>query len=127
MLILQNDRTALALRKALDGDAARQRAVANNLANVDTPGFQPSRVSFEDQLRSALTSSADDDSTESLARLEPLVTTYGGPALRRDGNSVDVETEMVDLAESGLHYQTLVRLLSKKLQMLRSVVTEAGR
>ena len=67
------------------------------------------------------------------ARLPILIQAYPddldkmGPALRRDGNAVDIEAEMAEMAESGLHYQTVLRLLSKKLQMLRSVATEGGK
>jgi flagellar basal-body rod protein FlgB len=127
MLLFRTDPTALALRKALDGDAARQQAVAGNLANLDTPGYQPRRVEFQNQLRAALSEQEAGSGEEDLERLQPQVTIQGGAALRRDGNSVDVETEMVELSESGLHYQAVVRLLSRKLQMLRAVVTEGGR
>ena len=42
--------TSAALSSALDGLSARQRAIANNIANVNTPGYTAERVSFEDAL-----------------------------------------------------------------------------
>jgi flagellar basal-body rod protein FlgB len=118
-----NDLTIASLRKALDGAAARQGAAAGNLANVETPGYRPRRVEFQDQLRAAL-QEADQADLDAVA---PSLTVYAGPALRRDGNAVDLETEMSELAESSLQYQAVTRLLSRKLQMLRSVATEGGR
>ncbi|MEN6545010.1 MAG: flagellar basal body rod protein FlgB [Armatimonadia bacterium] len=123
------DNTVSALSKALQGQALRQRTVANNLANVDTPGYRPQRVDFEAQLRHAL-ASADSDNPASSAVIDairPQASTSSSPALRRDGNAVDLETEMVALAESSTHYNALIRLLSKKLQMLKSVATEGGK
>ena len=123
------DNTISALSKALQGQALRQRTIANNLANVDTPGYKPQRVDFEAQLRHALASAEDGNPASSavIDALRPQATTPPSPALRRDGNAVDLETEMVELAESSTHYDALLRLLSKKLQMLKSVATEGGK
>ena len=54
MLVPATDAVGSALRSALDGLAYRQRVSANNVANVDTPGFTASTVDFEDSLRGAL-------------------------------------------------------------------------
>ena len=130
MLRALTDTTTLALQRALEGEAARQRTAANNLANLETPGYRPRRVEFQEQLRAALEAQGEEGAegeAELLAAVRPEEVTYAGPALRRDGNAVDIETEMADLAESGLHYQAVIRLLAKKLQMLRSVATEGGK
>ncbi len=121
-----HDLTSLALRHALDGAAARQGVAAENLANLETPGYRPRRVDFESQLREALEAASDGDLAD-LQHVSPRRSIYAGPALRRDGNAVDLETEMSELVESGLQYQVLTRLLSRRLQMLRSVATEGGR
>jgi flagellar basal-body rod protein FlgB len=129
MLRYINDTTTAALEKALQGQALRQRAVANNIANVDTPGYRPQRVEFEAQLQAALARETDDDPAAAAAidQVTPSEETPVAAPLRRDGNAVDIEHEMVALAESGLNHQVLVRLLSKKMQMLKSVATEGGR
>ncbi|NPV49531.1 MAG: flagellar basal body rod protein FlgB [Armatimonadetes bacterium] len=121
-----HDLTSLALRHALDGAAARQGVAAENLANLETPGYRPRLVDFESQLREALEAASDGDLAD-LQHVSPRRSIYAGPALRRDGNAVDLETEMSELVESGLQYQVLTRLLSRRLQMLRSVATEGGR
>src|SRR3954466_15628991 len=54
MLISATDPVGAALHSALDGLAYRQRVTADNIANVDTPGFTATKVDFEDSLRGAL-------------------------------------------------------------------------
>jgi flagellar basal-body rod protein FlgB len=131
MLRYVSDVTSTALAQALNGQAARQRATADNLANVDTPGYRPRQVMFEDQLRHALDSEeanpGDPDAAAEVARVQPQTISAPGPALRRDGNAVDLEGEMVGLAESQLHYSALVKLLSHKLSMIKSVATEGAK
>lgn len=129
MLQYLSDATSAALEKALQGQALRQRTTADNIANVDTPGYRPRQVSFEQQLQAALGQTDDDEGTviANMSDIEPGITTSAGPALRRDGNAVDIEAEMVRLAESSLHYHALIKLLSHKLQMLRTVATEGGK
>jgi flagellar basal-body rod protein FlgB len=128
MLRYLGDSTTAALEKALQGQALRQRAVATNLANVDTPGYRPQRVRFEEQLQAALQAGGGDDSAlgETIARVRPEAMREG-MALRRDGNGVEVEREMAELADSGLQHHVLVRLLARKLQMLKAVATEGGK
>ena len=50
-----------------------------------------------------------------------------GAPLRRDGNAVDLEAEMSRLSQSDLHYAAVLKLLTRKLLMLKSVATEGGR
>jgi flagellar basal-body rod protein FlgB len=122
------DVTSAALQTALTGQAARQRACAENLANVDTPGYTPHRIVFEEQLRAALDAGSRESDAESVRAVRPLATTDSPGPLRRDGNGVDVEQEMVNLSESQLQYAALTKLLAHKYQMLKSVATEgAGR
>ncbi|MEI6503336.1 MAG: flagellar basal body rod protein FlgB [Armatimonadota bacterium] len=127
MLRYVSDVTSAALERALTGEAARQRATADNLANIDTPGYRPRGVSFEDQRRAALSTDDDRVATERVAGVQPRAEVATGGALRRDGNAVDLEAEMVQLSESQVHYAAVTKLLAHKLQMLRSVATEGGK
>ena len=54
VVVAMIDSTGSALYAALNGLAARQRVIANNVANVETPGFIAGRVPFEDSLRAAI-------------------------------------------------------------------------
>ena len=127
MLRYVSDVTAQALERALGGEAARQRATADNLANVDTPGYRPQQVAFEDELRGALQEPEAPEATAAVARVQPRSFSAPTGPLRRDGNAVDLENEMATLAESQLHYAALTRLLARKLTMLKSVATEGNK
>jgi flagellar basal-body rod protein FlgB len=127
VLRVVSDLTSAVLEQALTGEAARQRVTADNLANVDTPGYRPRQIIFEDELRAALRTPDGMDAAERVARAQPRSVSAGGLALRRDGNAVDVEAEMVRLSESELHYSALIKLLSRKLTMLKSVATEGNK
>jgi flagellar basal-body rod protein FlgB len=111
---LVSDVTTVALERALDGAALEQRMVANNLANLETPGFVARHAQFHDSLRAAL----DAERGRASSTVRPV---------QPHGNNVDVETEMTALSESVLQYEVLTRLLSKKLSMVGVVIGDGKR
>lgn len=113
----------LAMQKVLDGLALRQEVIANNLANVNTPGFKRAVVSFEQELQSAL----KHRDVRSLYRVEPQITVQSQTSLRPDGNNVDIDMEMAELAANTLQYNAVARLLSGQFGLLRSAITEGRR
>ena len=112
------------LQAAMSGLAARQRTIANNIANVDTPNFKASEVRFEDALKSAVNrgqaSSAGDQSSlnRSISRSSLLDAT----STRADGNNVDIDREMELLGEANLNYSALTQLMSTRIGILRNVI-----
>jgi flagellar basal-body rod protein FlgB len=98
-----------AISSALDGLAARQRAIADNIANINTPGFRADRVQFEDALATAV---ADGDTAASVVSvgqsLEPT---------REDGNNVNVDT--------GLRYSLMLRAADHEFGLLRAAMRTA--
>lgn len=123
------------LNTALDGLAARQRAISDNVANVDTPGFKASRVDFEDALKQAAGKS-------DAPKMTPVQNAVAGPGdeaagprvirtdnvtRRSDGNNVDVDQEMVDLAETNVTYNAVAQLMSARLRLLRTAIYEGRR
>lgn len=124
------DVTAAALERGMSGLHARQNAVADNIANVETPGYKAKRVLFEDSLSSAIAAERSTTTVNAQVRglveaVEPRVE-EGEEAWRRDGNSVNIETEMVEAAKTSTHYKMLARLLAKKFRMLRSAINGGG-
>jgi flagellar basal-body rod protein FlgB len=124
-----------AISMALDGLSTRQRVTANNIANIDTPGYKAQRVSFEAQLRHALRGSGDgltlfktDPDHLSGSADEPtafIQTTHQPNDLRNDANNVDIDLEMTTLAETTLRYQALAQLAGSKFASLRSIVRDS--
>lgn len=120
------DKASAVLGKVLDGASARQRVLANNIANAETPGFTRQDLDFEDQLREAMDDpSADFDSQ--IAAIEQValgVTDDTKTPARADGNNVDIEREMTNLAKNSLQYETASQLLSMKLRGLNTAIHE---
>ncbi|MGO0121694.1 flagellar basal body rod protein FlgB [Desulfothermobacter acidiphilus] len=109
-----------ALLRSLDASALRQRVIADNLANVDTPGFKKGEVSFEAELRRALDPSLPLKTTDPrhfpapvpVELLHPRVQRDYFTSMRPDGNNVDVDEQMVNLVVNGLNYHALIQLAS---------------
>lgn len=114
--------TTAALGLALDAASLRQQAISANIANAGSEGYVPVRVSFEAQLedaRRALESRGFLDKT-SLEGVEPGVE----PALDAAGLPAQVmlDVEMADLARNAVHYQALLRGLSRHYALLSAAV-----
>ncbi|MFW6437425.1 MAG: flagellar basal body rod protein FlgB [Armatimonadota bacterium] len=115
------DLTTRVLEAALDGASAQHRVAANNLANVETPGYSAQRVRFEEQLRAALRAELAGASHGAIEGARPSIATTTDPA-GPDGNNVSVEWEMTELGEAGLRYQMLTRMLDRRLQMIGTAI-----
>jgi flagellar basal-body rod protein FlgB len=109
------DVTTSALKAALDGLAQRQRVTADNIANINTPGFLAGRVDFESSLRGALSGGENPaNAVAVVARsLEPTNT---------NGNNVNLDTETVSATETGLRYQLALNALDGKYNQLRTAL-----
>ncbi len=107
-----NDTAMLAIRSSLSGLAARQRTIADNVANINTPHFLAGRVQFESALKSAVESGGPPVTTPTVARsLEPT---------REDGNNVNLDTETLLNVDTGLRYQLMLRAADSEFSLLRS-------
>ncbi|MDD3413632.1 MAG: flagellar basal body rod protein FlgB [Lachnospiraceae bacterium] len=116
------------LDKSADASALRNQIIANNIANVSTPGFKRQDVSFEQDLQRALKNSRYDsldskvDSVK-LSRLSGTVYTDSANfSYRLDGNNVDIENENVELASNQLKYDGLVQSMDAEFKNLKAVI-----
>lgn len=118
------------LGKAADGAWARNEAIANNIANVDTPGYKRQDVSFETELQHALKASRykslDEkvsDVNKHLKRLEPRAyTDIPNWSYRMDKNNVDIDTENVELASNQIKYNGIANSIDSEFRNLRAVI-----
>ncbi len=109
-----SDVTLAAITSALTGLSERQRVIADNTANINTPGFLAGRVQFEAVLEQALHSGSSPEVAPSVARsLDPT---------RPDGNNVNLEQETLDGLETMLRYQLMIRAADNKFGQLRDVL-----
>jgi flagellar basal-body rod protein FlgB len=109
------DVTTSAIYEALQGLTARQDAIAQNVANVDTPGYKAEDVSFEQSLAQAV---ADGDP----AAMQINVTTSSA-APDSTGNNVDLASEEVDAQKTGLAYQTMIAAMNAKMSLLETAIS----
>lgn len=119
-----SDTAAIVLGKTLDATAARQKSIANNIANVETPGYKRSYVSFEEELRSALNRKDKREIQKALSELVPVRRNDVFSPARPDGNNVNIDAEIADLAKTSLKHRAATVLLEGKIAMLRAAITE---
>lgn len=123
------DRTTAVLGKVLDGTASRQRVLAENIANADTPGYTRQDVTFEGALRDALTRPTPDPHKQVTAIEDVAIDTTADTASPRrvDGNNVNMEREMVAVAKNSLQYESSAQMLTMKLRVLKLAIHEGRR
>ncbi|MFW5866942.1 MAG: flagellar basal body rod protein FlgB [Armatimonadota bacterium] len=117
------DLTTRALSKALDCTAEQHRVAANNLANIETPGYTARRGGFEDALRAAVRAEERGERPGAIETVRPSLEHTGDPA-GPDGNNVSIETEMMELGEASLRFKVLTRMLHTKLQMIGNAIND---
>ncbi|HVM32548.1 MAG TPA: flagellar basal body rod protein FlgB [bacterium] len=124
------------LQKSMDALAIQHEVIANNLANIETPGFKRSEVSFQDKLKAVL--NVNEPSAlwrtnpkhfpiaekVSLDNFKPTITTITDTIGRNDGNNVDLEMESAKLAENNLLYNSLADVTSRYITNLKHAITE---
>lgn len=125
------DSTISTARSWLTGLSRRQAAISDNIANIDTPGYVAKEVPFEAQLqraigqgnsRMAVTNSRHIAASGSSRNQLGLQAAQELTSSRRDGNSVDIDQQMVSLAETQMRYQAAASALNTKIATLRTVI-----
>lgn len=118
--------TLAILQRALQAAALRQAVLAHNVANANTPGFKRSRVDFESHLQAALAARAAGEPADP-AGVAPVVAVEPGSVGRADGNNVDIELEMTQMAVNQIWHAALTRQVSDHFSRLRLAIFEGRR
>lgn len=105
--------TFRALNSALDGLAARQRAIADNIANVNTPGFQARRVQFEQALAESVTQGDGAATAQTRVSQDPT---------RLNGNNVNLDTETLSNIDTVLRFQFATNAVNHEFSFLRTAI-----
>ena len=137
------------IRMAMNGAARRQEAIANNIANAETPGYRREMVNFEAVLRQQLdqqqaatrgfdASQLHTTDARHLSKHTPSAGASQGPPSsggaddntfgsggRNDGNNVDLGLEMTNLAITQIQFAALTTAMAARLRTLRSVIENA--
>ena len=113
-----DDTSSSSLRVAVAGLAARQSAISNNIANIETPGYQARKVEFEKALHSAVSHG------ESPAGVKPNTLNSLEPT-RLNGSNVNLDEETLSHIDTTMRYQLTLRALDSKYGMLRDAIKGA--
>ncbi|KGP92853.1 flagellar basal body rod protein FlgB [Pontibacillus chungwhensis BH030062] len=120
--------TIQTLEKSMDYASLKNKTISNNIANVDTPNYKAKDVQFKDVFSEQM-SSIDAKRTNSkhipfssTSTSRFSVTSNGSTQYNHNGNNVDIDQEMSDLAKNQIYYQALVDRLNGKFRSLESVI-----
>jgi flagellar basal-body rod protein FlgB len=95
--------------------SARQKLVASNIANADTPGYQTKDLDFENELKSQMDGA------------KPNVIEVSGLKNKNDGNNVDMDREARLLAENALRFSVASNLAHSEISTIRTAIQEGGK
>lgn len=124
------------LTKAMDAANLRNEVIANNIANVETPGFKKSEVIFSEKIKKVLQNNKNHGKLDitnprhiainpgTISEVNPEIRTINSTSYRNDGNNVDIDTEMAELAKNKIYYDALSQSMSNEIRLLRLAITE---
>lgn len=127
------------LERSLDVSTLRQRTISNNIANVDTPYFKSKQVVFEEILQSQMNGSGSklesnrtDQRHFSFGQAKgripaPQIISNPQAFVQNNGNDVDVEYEMNQMAKNQIWYNGLVQMTNGYFTKMKSVIEGGGR
>lgn len=118
------------LEKSMDGLWDRQKAISDNIANYETPGYKKKYVSFEQELERALTDPDNKTKSDKVADIRDSKAFTGvvkDETMRNDGNNVDIEEENIELARAQLQFSLVTMRLNGKFSSLRYAISGGAR
>ena len=128
------DRLSQTLQHAMDFRLERGNMIAANLANLDTPGYTPVEINFNEQLSTFMEGKSPSNiertnvhhlgESEGTPRGEVEFDYFALPD--EDGNSVDLDHEMSKLAENQLLYRAATKVYNKRMSLLKYAIQEGG-
>lgn len=126
------DHTFQVLESSLNGSTARQNTIAHNMSNVNTPGFKQFLVNVEEQLANSesefgllplkITSSKHIGNDANTAEFEIARDT--SPALRADGNNVNLEEQMTAMVKNEVYFNAALNQINKKIAMKKYAISD---
>jgi flagellar basal-body rod protein FlgB len=113
------DLTDMVVQRGLEGASLRQQVLSNNLANANTAGFKRSDVDFESTLSSALDSG---DAGQAVSDVSFAPQTDTSTSMTSDGNNVNTDTEMSNLTQNAIQYETLAAVERERMGMIQTAM-----
>ncbi|RHW39652.1 flagellar basal body rod protein FlgB [Lysinibacillus yapensis] len=120
--------TISSLENGLNYASLKNKTIAQNIANVDTPNYKAKNVSFEKMLSDAKKSAISANRTDNrhfefdIKQSTPGVYSYENFNYRSNGNGVDMDAEQASLAQNTIYYNALIERVSSKFNTLNNVI-----
>jgi len=121
-------------KKALDGLSLRNTAIAQNLANANTPNYKRKIVVFEDQLKAAaekrrlsMKTTHEKHIDKRKVNFQPKVLEDKSLSNRIDGNNVNIDTEAAELAKNQIMYNAMINQVIGEFEKIKNVITEGSK
>ncbi|MBN2796974.1 MAG: flagellar basal body rod protein FlgB [Clostridia bacterium] len=115
--------------KGLTASWLKNQAISNNISNVNTPNYKRETVNFEDVLQNAanqndIMSRTHEKHMSVSSSVTPTIVKDDSTEYRKDGNNVNIDTEMAELAENQIRYEAITKELNDTLKRLRISIKE---
>ncbi|MDX8046931.1 flagellar basal body rod protein FlgB [Gracilibacillus sp. S3-1-1] len=120
--------TIQTLENSLQYASVKNKTIAQNISNADTPNYKAKKVSFNNVLKNELSNSFQTTRTDnrhipfSTGESNVRITANNNTMYNHNGNNVDVDKEMTELAKNQIYYQGLVDRMNGKFNSLQTVV-----
>jgi flagellar basal-body rod protein FlgB len=129
--------TQYLLNKGLDAASDRNRVIADNIANVNTPGFKRREVIFEENIKKVLEKNKINVKLRlndyrhmqikgKNIQIEPEIRTLNDLNYRNDENNVDIDVETAKMSKNKIFYDALGQSMSNEIRLLRMAITGRG-
>lgn len=129
-------RTMAILEKGLDAVTLRRDLIANNIANIDTPGYKRAELSFESQIRRAIASETphrleayktndrhiDFNKKIDFRDVQPRISVEYDTSYRNDGNNVDIDREAAAASKNSMQYNLMMEIYNRNIKLIDSVL-----
>lgn len=118
------------IKKGLDVSSLRQRTISSNISNINTMDYKVNKVEFEEYLTKASNEISMKKThnmhfgINNFKDIEPIVKKREGTSLNDNGNNVDIDLEMTELAANEIYYNVLVQQLNARLMNLNYVINK---
>jgi flagellar basal-body rod protein FlgB len=108
------------LEAGIRAESLRQKAIANNIANLQTPGYRRIDVKFQELLAKALDKSGAAD----LEEIKPQIHQPKQTPVKSNGNDVNLEAEVGEMVKNALLHKVYIRLLNRKYSQIELAISE---
>ncbi|MGO4887787.1 flagellar basal body rod protein FlgB [Anaerobacillus sp. MEB173] len=122
---LFSNSTFMVLEQALNNASLRQKTISQNVANVDTPNYKSKQVIFKNHLNEAMNAHRTDErhfQFSSSNKGGPVIKTMNNTFVNHNGNNVDIDYEMAEMAKNQIYYNALIDRMNGRFSSLKTVL-----